>query len=625
MPKRGNKQQRSIARGVGRANVSLASVLDQQQAISQQIQQIQDTSAQVQDSKSGGGGGGTLIAIQIARAQLQLQKESNKYLKDLRDKQDKQVEALQKGNKDWKGFGDKFKDFKRNMGDAFDVNNIKKKLLGPFTMFKGARDKIEDLDYIRRNRALGVSKKDKTDAQLREDSKTQRGHKEVALRAQDEIDRLRSKYGATDAQINASDAMTKRNDALAAYNKLNQVKSSGDANNKMGGNTQGTTAPPPLSDAANKMGGNTSQVNPAADAAAAHETQVEMLRQTSLQTDLLQAIVNNTATKGNNSSAGGTEDKGSDGSSGGILGGIGLGLKALGSGIKTLGSGAGKGIEMFLRGLARGAAALANPVTLVGLGAFTLAFMGIGKALQWAAPAIEAIAPVLMKVADVIGDVFMTAIKAIPDVIGAIGDVIMGVVGAISDAITGTLDAVVTSVERLGAVSGDNLMQVGLGLVSVAGGLAAFGAGTALAGLGSLVGSLLTIGQDSPIDQLQRLANMGTSLNDAANGINAIGQAMQAFGNIDKKQMDAINEFPWLKATAFVAAGGAMSAGGAKVYNASKNNADETAKVDAASNKGGGTTISKNVVQQNNNQTNVGKPSVRNTESSYSRYLSARY
>jgi hypothetical protein len=623
MPKR-KGPMRGVQRGVNKANTSLASiasVLDQQQ---QTLATLTDSSTQVQDSKSGGGGTATLVAIQIARAQLQLQKESNKYLKDLRDKQDKQVEALQKGNKDWKGFGDKFKDFKRNMGDAFDVNNIKKKLLGPFTMFKGARDKIEDLDYVKRNRALGSKKSDK---ELKADSQVQRGHKENALRAQDEIDRLRSKFGATDDQINASDAMKRRNASLAAYNKLNQVggKSGSDASNKMGGNTQGTTAPPPLSDAANKMGGNPSQVNPASDAQEMHENQVEMLRQTSLQTDLLQAIVNNTASKGNNSSAGGAEDKGSDSGGGGILGGIGAGLKALGGGIKALGTGAGKGIQAFLRGLASGVSALANPVALLGLGAFTLAMMGLGKALEMAAPAIEAFAPVLMKVADVIGNVFMAAIKAIPDVIGAIGDVIVGVIGAISDAITGTLDAVVTSVERLGAVSGDNLMQVGLGLVAVAGGLAAFGAGTALAGLGSLVGSLLTIGQDSPIDQLQRLANMGTSLNDAANGINAIGQAMQAFGNIDKKQMDAINEFPWLKATAFVAAGGAMSAGGAKVYNASKGNADESAKVDAAANKGGGTSISKNVVQQNNNQTNVGKPSVRNTESSYSRYLSARY
>lgn len=612
---------RTVQRSVNKANTSLASiasVLDQQQ---QTLATLTDSSAQVQDSKSNGGGS-QLIAIQIARAQLQLQKESNQFLKDIKDRQDKQVDALQKSNKDWKGFGDKVKDLKRNMSDAFDVNNIKKKLLGPFSMFKGARDKMEDLDYVKRMKALGSTKSTK---ELREDAKTQRGHKENVLRAQDDIDRLK-RMGASDDQINKSDAMKQRNASLASYNSLNNAagKSAKDAANPMGGNVAATSAPLPKTPS-DKGTLAQSTTDMAADQQAAHENQVEMLRQVSLQTDLLQAIVNNTASKSDNSSAGGKEDKGGGDSGGGILGSVGLGLSALGSGMKSLGTGAGKGIEAFLRGLARGAAALANPVTLVGLGAFTLAFMGIGKALQWAAPAIEAIAPVLMKVADVIGNVFITAIQAIPDVIGAIGDVIIGVVGAITDAITGVLDSVVTSVERLGAVSGDNLMGVGAGLLAVAGGLAAFGAGTALAGLGSLVGSLLTIGQDSPIDQLQRLANMGTSLNDAANGINAIGQAMQSFGNIDKKQMDAINDFPWLKATAFVAAGGAMSAGGAKVYNASKGNADESAKVDASANKGGGTSIQKNVVQQNNNQTNVGKPSLRNTESSYSKYLSARY
>lgn len=612
---------RGVQRGVNKANTSLASiasVLDQQQ---QTLATLTDSSAQVQDSKSGGGGG-QLIAIQIARAQLQLQKESNKFLKDIKDRQDKQVDALQKSNKDWKGFGDKVKDLKRNMSDAFDVNNIKKKLLGPFSMFKGARDKMEDLDYVKRMKALGSTKSTK---ELREDAKIQRGHKENVLRAQDDIDRLK-RMGANDDQINKSDAMKQRNASLAAYNNLNNVsgKSSKDAANPMGGNVAATSAPLPKTPS-DKGALAQSTTDMVADQQAAHENQVEMLRQISLQTDLLQAIVNNTASKGTNSSAGGSEDKGSDSGGGGILGGIGVGLKALGSGIKALGTGAGKGIEAFLRGLARGAAALANPVTLVGLGAFTLAFMGIGKALQWAAPAIEAIAPVLMKVADVIGDVFMSAIKAIPDVIGAIGDVIIGVIGAISDAITGTLDAVVSSVERLAAIDGNNLASVGAGLFAVSAGLVAFAATNVIAGISNLVTGLLNIGGDSPIDQLLKLANSASDLNSAAQGIGAIGESMRSFSNIDKKQMDAINEFPWLKATAFVAAGGAMAAGGAKVYNASKGNADESAKVDAAANKGGGTTISKNVVQQNNNQTNVGKPSLRNTESSYSKYLSARY
>ena len=166
MPKRGGKGPMKTAnRGIAKANISLqsiASVLDQQ---SQQIQSIADNSNTVQDSK-GGGGSAQLIAIQVARAQLQYQKESNDYLKKINVASNKQMEALQKSNKDWKGFGDKFKDFKTKMSDAFDINTIKKKLLGPFSMFKGARDKMEDLDYIKRMKALGSTK---TNKELRAD------------------------------------------------------------------------------------------------------------------------------------------------------------------------------------------------------------------------------------------------------------------------------------------------------------------------------------------------------------------------------------------------------------------------------------------------------------------------
>jgi hypothetical protein len=620
MPKR-KGPMKGVQRGVNKANVSLksmAAVLDQQ---SQTLQQLTDNSAQVQDDKSGGGGA-TLIAIQVARAQLALQKESNDYLKKIQASQNKQIEALQKSNKDWKGMGDKLKDFKGKISDAFDVGNIKKKLLGPFAMFKGVRDKIEDIDYAKRMKALGSKKSDK---ELKADSQTQRGHKEDALRAQDQVDRLK-RMGATDDQINQSDAMKQRNASLASYNQLNQVsgKSAKDANNPMGGNTQGTTAPPPVSDINNKMGGNPSLVNPSKDAASQHENQLESIKILNAQTDLLQQIANNTSKGGDNSAAGGKEDTGDGGGGGGILGGIGLGLKALGSGLKSLGTGAGKGIESLLRGLARGVMALANPAALVGLGAFTLAMMGLGKALQMAAPAIDALAPILMKFADVVGDTFIAAIKALPDIIGAVGDVIVNVIGAIGDVITNTMDAVTNSITQLSQIDGDNLLAVGAGLLAVSGGLVAFAASNVVAGISNLVTGFLNLGGDSPIDQLLKLANSANDLNSAAQGIGAIGEAMRSFSNVDPKQMQAINDFPWVRATAFVAAGGAMSVSGAKVYSQSKGNADESAKADGQSKAAAAPSV--NTAVQNNQTTNTTvKPNIRNQESSQSRYMSARY
>jgi hypothetical protein len=295
----------------------------------------------------------------------------------------------------------------------------------------------------------------------------------------------------------------------------------------------------------------------------------------------------------------------------------------MGKGIQGLMSGAGKGVSAFLRGLAIGLSALANPKALLGLGALTLALMGIGKALQMAAPFMEAFAPILIKIADVIQNVFIEAIKAIPEIIKSIGDVIMGVIGAISDSIIGIIDAVTSSIERLAQIDGGALLSVAGGLLALSGAMVAFGGAQALAGLGSLVGNLLTIGSDSPVEQLIKIGDRGEGIQKAADGMEKLGSAMGAFSKIDKKSMEAINDFPWLKATAFVAAGGSMQVDGAVVTKASKQNADAAAE---SSGGGGGNTAVVNApVTTNNNTSQVIKSPIRNQESSMSRFIGSRF
>jgi hypothetical protein len=345
------------------------------------------------------------------------------------------------------------------------------------------------------------------------------------------------------------------------------------------------------------------------------------------QTALLSQIAANTSQRVDNSSAGGREDAGGGGNSGGgLLGGIGAGLKSLGGGLQSLLKGAGRGIQGFLQGLASGLAALANPLTLVGLAAATLSIMGIGKALGYAAPFMEAFAPVLVKIADVVQNVFVAAIQKLPEIIKAVGDVVMGVIGAISDSIIGIIDAVTSSIERLSAIDGNNLLSVGAGLLAVAGGLAAFGGATAVAGVGNLVGGFLSAvsGQKTPIDQIMDLASGAQGIQDAATGLDAIGTAMGKFSNIDPKSMKAINDFPWLRATAFVAAGGSMQVDGSKVYNASKANADEGAKVEGKG-KAASNTIVNAPKTSNSKTTNVAAPPIRNQESTQSRYIQSKY
>ena len=209
-------------------------------------------------------------------------------------------------------------------------------------------------------------------------------------------------------------------------------------------------------------------------------------------------------------------------------------MAALGKGIRSLLGGAGKGIQLFLTGLAKGLSALANPKTLIGLGAVVLALMGIGKALEYATPAIKAFAPVLMKVAEVVGTVFIKAIETIPAVIKGIGDVVIGVINAVVD-----------SIQKLANIDGSNLMSVGAGLLAVAGGMVAFGASQAVSGVGNLVGGLLgavTPG-GSAIDQVIALGKSGPNIEKAGVGVEKLASGLTAFSKIDTDKIKAIAQW----------------------------------------------------------------------------------
>lgn len=531
--------------------------------------------------------------------------------------QAKAIAEVAKSTRTFKSIGDRFKDLQKTFSDTFMGGNLGTSLMKAMNVGGIFDKKLAKGEFVKAQQAMG-DKRDKKDI-AKEFSAAQAATK--ALQATEaEIADLKKLLGK--GQNLSDEQLAKSVEGKALLDqRAGQSAQLAKVDKTMGlftGDQPSVALPLTPSDKGETAKSTSTK---ALESATSKEDKGEMLKVLGSQTDLLQQIANNTG-GGDKSAAGGGEDKGGNK---GILGGIGAGLKSLGSGFAGLGRGVGQGIRGVLIGLAQGLAAIANPATLVGLAGLTLSIMGIGKALQMATPFMEALAPVLMKIADVIGNVFMTAIKAIPDVIRSVGEVISGTITAISDAIVNVIDAVVGSVERLAQIDGDNLIKVGGGLLSVSAGLAAFGAANVVAGVGNLVSNLLSFGGDSPIDQLLKIADSGDGLMKAAEGMKAIADAMASLAKIDKDSMKAINDFPWLKATAFVAAGGGMTmANGAKIYNASKENADTKAANDSM---GGGTQT--NVVNapkiNNSSTTNIIKPNVRNAESSQSRYLQTRY
>lgn len=268
--------------------------------------------------------------------------------------------------------------------------------------------------------------------------------------------------------------------------------------------------------------------------------------------------------------------------------------KGLGSAIKSIGKGVGGAFEAILKGLGKGLEGLGQSLaTMTPIGPVIVAvaafFLSLGAALWLAAPAIKAIAPVLMKFADVIGGAFADLIKGLAPVFVAIGEFIKGlipvlmkivevlgnvfiegikqipaIIKSIFEGISGVVKTVGGVIVEVINAIGDNIVKVvdklmslgdldpvklgaiALGITAIGGALAAFGggagAGALMEGLGSLIGG------DSPIDQLLQIIEKvdPKTVAAVAAGITSIGAAMKVMAdnlsNIDSSKLEEFGD-----------------------------------------------------------------------------------
>jgi hypothetical protein len=565
---------------------------------------------------------------------LDVQRDYYKSWKKNQADTSKQMSDLAGTMKKWKTWGDSIRDIKQGMADSFNPANIKKKLFGAFNVGGVFNQKIQAIDYAKRQKEMGSTK---SPAELRSDGKNYAAAQRSAMLAQQKIDRLKG-MGATDEQIAASRSgkglVEKRDKALAGMNRLDN-KSSIDANNKMGGNVTGKSAALPKK-ASDKGQVPQSTTDLAADQQSSKENQLESLRLQTMQIDLLSQIADNTG--GKTKTVGGAA--GASGQSNASLSGVTSSFQAIGDSVAGLGGGIGKGVGALIggvftgimQGIADGIAALGTGKVLKGvavLGILGAVIYGVGQAfdslakLDW-----DSINAGLLTIGAVTVAAFALGKVAPTVLLGSLALAAIGgalwVVGQAFQAVGDGFESMTEGLMKLSELDGAGLLGVAGGIAAIGASLAVFGAGQAAAGLGTLVGNLLTIGQDSPIEQLQKLASMGDSLNSAAAGIDSIGKAMVGFSGIDKKSMDAINDFPWLKATAFVAAGGSMSVSGVKVSTASKSNEDTKAAVEGQNAKPASSNTNTAIQNNTTNKMQI-KPAVRNQESSQAKYMATRY
>ena len=265
------------------------------------------------------------------------------------------------------------------------------------------------------------------------------------------------------------------------------------------------------------------------------------------------------------------------------------------------------------------------------LGVLALSLWGISEAFQtFADLSWEDIGKGMAAVAG-IGVIGAIAGSAAPLLIA--GGAALGVLGAglyiVGQAMQEVgegFDKMTAGMEKLAQLDGGNLLAVAAGLAALGPAMALFAAGSVVAGIGNLVTGLLSAvsGQKSPIDQLKEIGAAGDGINKAGSGMQRLGSGMKSFSEVKPETMKQLNDFPWEKVTKFVAAGGSMQADSAKVYNASKQNADETAKQEGTK-PASNTTVVNAPVNNQTTQNQMIKSPIRNQESTQSRYIGGRF
>ena len=278
--------------------------------------------------------------------------------------------------------------------------------------------------------------------------------------------------------------------------------------------------------------------------------------------------------------------------------------KGLGSAIKDIGKGLGNAIRGVLEGLSKGLEALGKglatmtpigPVVLV----VSLFFIGLGAALLLATPALRAIAPVLMKFAEVIGGVLVEAIKVagpiLMELVKTIGTVLVEalrqagpiitaifqgiatVVTAVGGAISGVITTIVSGITSLAQIDGGKLFVTAAGIVALGGAMATFGT---LVGGGSLVGGILgglgsLFGGESPIDQIMKIADKldpsklsgtGKAIRDLAEAFKYFAEETGKLKEFDTDKLDSIIER--MEKVRDAESGGALSTAVTGVANA---------------------------------------------------------
>ena len=215
--------------------------------------------------------------------------------------------------------------------------------------------------------------------------------------------------------------------------------------------------------------------------------------------------------------------------------------------------------------------------------------------------------------------------------LGALGLAVMAIGEGLSQVGQGILDFV-GGLERLATIDASNLVSVAAGIAAVSGALLLFAGAGMTAALGNLVTNFLSLGQDSPVKQLQKIGAAGAGIEKAAIGMERLANALKSFAGVDIKNLDsAVNAAEKLAKTGIklVVAGPSSPVvtttptSANKVYNTSVEAA--TAATSANTTKNTTSVVSAPTTVNKTTKNTIVKQPIRNSESSLASYIKSRY
>ena len=191
------------------------------------------------------------------------------------------------------------------------------------------------------------------------------------------------------------------------------------------------------------------------------------------------------------------------------------------SGVSSAASGAaagGGGIGGMLSGMASGLAAITP---------FIPTLLALAAAILLVTPALYALAPIAIKIAEVIGTVLVKALEMAGPIITSIFKGIALVIDTIGKSIALVITTIADSIAKLSSLNPGQMLLVAGGIAALAGAVAIFGGASAVGGFLSGIGSFF--GGD-PVEKFQKFQALDANqLMAVADSMKYLGQSIGGF------------------------------------------------------------------------------------------------